>query len=252
MTTYDVSTGTHAPYRWKTYRVQRSRKERQLQWVLEALRHAGCKIHFCSQPDVMPVFVVIETGGGHTHGLVVYLFTANSRETKNRPADEHRFQIKYGSDLTGVLDFFVDETGVLMTLILGIDEELDIAVSVDPRSNNPAPMSRSVEFKRRHAASILATGWHVWSRDRNPPKAKDRALRDSADARTETVFGATKESLLQLVMAERLSAGLDAGERHLLGERLFAGGAQQGNTLLRELGVPANTLFDIIENASRL
>src|SRR5262249_16216025 len=123
-----------------------------------------------SEPDRAPFYVVFETPDGARHGVLAYAFFANSRPTNNRPDDEHRFQIKYGSDLKTVLDVAIDPHGLVATIFLGIDPERGIFVAADPTMNTPAPMSRSIEFKREHAEKAQSVGWTAWERDRHAPK----------------------------------------------------------------------------------
>jgi hypothetical protein len=58
--------------------------------------------HPCSRPEQGTLCHYIETPAGERTGIVAYAFLANNTPTKNRPKDEHRFQIKYGGDLGGV------------------------------------------------------------------------------------------------------------------------------------------------------
>ncbi|WP_200863433.1 hypothetical protein [Lutibaculum baratangense] len=188
----------------------------------------------------------------------MYAFLANQKVTGGRPEDEHRFQIKYGGDLSGSLDVGIDPTGLITTIMIGIDPDRDLFVAVDPRMNTPAPMSRSVEFKARHVERIKDVGWCAWERVRRPAKSKGRrAYQLDDDARIEVVIGAQKQRLLDLIAFEQIAAGLDPGERHLLADQVFAQKCDAPDEalphdLLKELDVPPDALFDLIEGASRL
>jgi hypothetical protein len=124
--------------------------------------------------------------------------------------------------------------------------------------NNPSPMSRSIEFKSRHVSEIVNGGWFAWERERNQPKTKSRPGAElDEDTRTEVLVGGTQERLLDLIQLERLARGLDPGERHLVADKLASTAAQKGvppesHKLLHELSIPPESLFDLIDSASRL
>lgn len=254
----DVSAGVLNALEWKTYSVSRAAKEPLLAFVVDGLRSRGCHVLFKSDAGKAPFYIVIESPGGERHGLLVYAFLANSKTTRNRPDDEHRFQIKYGGNLKGVLDVAVDPHELITTIFLGVDLERGIFVAADPLMNTPAPMSRSVEFKRSNVAQILDEGWAAWERPRRPARAKSRpAYELDDDLRTEVLVGGRKDRLLDLVLLERIARGLDPGERHLIADKLrvveAVGAAKAAqHALLEELEVAPEALFDLINGASRL
>ncbi|MFZ1989390.1 MAG: hypothetical protein WAW96_06405 [Alphaproteobacteria bacterium] len=243
---------------WKLYSVRRSDKEPLLRFILDALTTRHCSIVYTSEPDRAPFYIVFETPSGTRHGVLAYAFFANSRATKNRPEDEHRFQIKYGSDLKTVLDVAIDQHGLITTIFLGIDPERGIFVAADPTMNTPAPMSRSIEFKREHAEQAQSTGWTAWERDRHAPKTKDRKAAElDEDLRTELLVGGRQDRILDLILLERLAQGLDPGERHLAAIKLGQVPSQLpdpdiSHPLLHELDIESKALLDLIEGASRL
>lgn len=240
---------------WKSYTVRRSDKEPLLNFVLEALSSRGCRVIYASPSNRAPFYVVFDTPKEERHGVLIYAFFANANLTKNRPADEHRFQIKYGGNLKGVLDVEVDSRRLVTTLLVGIDPHHGIFVAADPLMNTPAPMSRSVEFKSHHVAAIKETGWFAWERDRRPGKSKSRPTAELDDLRTEVLVGGVKERLLDLILLERISLGLDPGERHLVADkmRVFVPKTLSGrHPVLDELGVESDQLLSLIEGASRL
>ncbi len=167
----DVSIGEEAAFSWKVYSVGAAAKELLIQFIREALEKRGCTIRYASAANRAPFHVVFEMPGGERLSVLVYAFRANSKLTNKRPADEHRFQIKYGGDLSGVIDVAVDPLSVTTTIFVGIDLERKLFVAADPLMNNPSPMSRSVEFKTEHVEQILAKGWFAWERDRRQPGA---------------------------------------------------------------------------------
>jgi len=254
----DSASRYRSTLQWKTYSVSRSAKEPLLHFVIEALVKRGCRVIHASNPGRAPFFIVFETPGGERHGILVYAFLANTNPTRNRPEDEHRFQIKYGKDLKSVLDVAVDPHGLITTVMVGINPERGIFVAADPLINTPAPMSRSVEFKSANVEEIRDKGWAAWERDRRPAKTRSRRVfRLEEDMRTEVLVGGVQDRFLDLILLERLAQGLDPGERHLLADKLAtmqsrARAESFSHALLDELGVAPEALFDLIQGASRL
>jgi hypothetical protein len=254
----DVSVGVETAFSWKVYPVSAGRKAPLLQFVREALEARGCKIARVSPANRAPFHIVADMAGGERLSVLIYAFFANSKVTNNRPPDEHRFQIKYGGDLSGVIDVAVDPFGLTTTLFIGVDLERKLFVAADPLMNNPSPMSRSVEFKTENVDQILANGWCAWERDRHDAKTTTRrAFELLPDVRTEILIGGKQERLLDLILLERIASGLDPGERHLLADKFralpgAAAASKVSHKLLDELSITAEALLDLIQSASRL
>lgn len=254
----ESATGLDVAFGWKTYSVRRQDKEPLLRFILRALEMRGCRVVSASEPTKAPFYVVFETPAGERCGVLAYAFYANTRPTRHRPSDEHRFQIKYGSQMKGILDVAIDPHSLITTVFLGIDPDRGVFVAADPLMHNPSPMSRSVEFKAGHVRLIAKDGWLAWERDRHPPKTKNRPTADiDEDARIEVLVGGKQEHLLDLILLERIARGLDPGERHLLADSILnrpdhAKASAASHRLLKELGLPPEALFDLIEGASRL
>jgi hypothetical protein len=258
MTNDDVSVAEEKAFAWKVYSVRASDKEPLHKFVRDALEGRGCKILHMGQNNRAPFYVVLDLPGGERLSVLIYAFLANAKVTKNRPADEHRFQIKYGGDLSGVIDVAVDPLGVTTTIFLGIDLERKIFVAADPLMNTPSPMSRSVEFKSENVEKIVAGGWAAWERERREARTSTRrAFELMPDIRTEVLIGGTQERLLDLILLERVAKGLDPGERHLVADKFCElpgrnAANQLSHNLLDELNIAPEALLDLISSASRL
>lgn len=217
-----------------------------------------CRVVYASDPSEAPFYIVFETSGGERHGVLAYAFFANSKSTKNRPADEHRFQVKYGGNLKGVLEVAVDSHELITTIFLGIDLDRKIFVAADPLMNTPAPMSRSIEFKSSNVEQVLDEGWATWERDRRPAKTRSRQSYSlDEDVRTEVLVGGRQKRVLDLIMLERIARGLDPGERHLVADKMKRMpnrdvAKSTAHILLEELDIAPEALFDLIDGASRL
>lgn len=252
----ESAVGAAKAFGWKTYSVRPRDKAPLLRFIVDALQMRGCKVVKTSEPSRAPFYIVFETPTGQRQGLLAYAFLANTKRTLHRPDDEHRFQIKYGSGLQGVLEVAVDPFALITTIFLGIDPERGIFIAADPSMHNPSPMSRSIEFKSQTVAEIGEIGWVAWERDRRGPKTRTRPTPLlSEDTRTEILIGGRKERLFDLIELEQIARGLDPGERHLIADKLLTPNRPLGETshkLLGELGITSDALFDLIQSAGRL
>jgi hypothetical protein len=234
-----------AAFEYQRWDVQRAAKQPLLDFIVVGLKAAGCTILYVSNAASAPFLITFETPLGERHGVLVYAFFANSKLTKNRPDDEHRFQIKYGSDTSAVLPLEQDPSRLLTTLFAGIDTERGILVGADPVLHHGTPMFISLEFKRQHVDSILTKGWHAWERESR--------RRDGEPV--EVLVGVAQHRVLDFVRFERLALGLDPGHRQLLAEQLLGSAAlaETGmHALTEELRLDPREILDLIQGASRL
>lgn len=236
-----------AGFEYRKWPVQRSSKRLLLDFIVEGLKAANCTILSTSDPANAPFLITYETPLGERQGVLAYAFFANSKVTRNRPPDEHRFQIKYGSDEKAVLPVEQDLTRLLTTIFVGIDPERNIMVGADPVLHDGTKMFISLEFKRTHADRIAQDGWHAWERE---------SARSESDP-VEVLVGVQQKNVLEFIRFERLALGLDAGHRQLLAEQLLGNpmltaATTSPHALTSELKMSARAVLDLIQNASRL
>ena len=103
---------------WETYRVQAHSKRPILRAVTAALERSGVTVLFAPPADEAPFLYHVRLPSGETLWLLCYAFFANKYEGEGRPVDEHRFQIKYGSDFKRYHDIFIDPSRKIVTLRL--------------------------------------------------------------------------------------------------------------------------------------
>lgn len=211
---------------YETYSVQRKDREPLVEWMLEALTSAGCTILHASLPDRAPFRITFETPMGERLGILAYAFLANSKRTKNRPPDEHRFQVKYGSKDGLLHEVWQDPYELYTTLFFGINLTDDFFVAADPVLHSPTRFFISLEFKEHNAREILDTSWTSWER---PKRTR------SMDEPVEVLVGGRKKDFLRFVRFERAAKGLDPGHRQLLAEKM----AQSSSLALPELAADA-------------
>ena len=179
-------------------------------FLLAAVEAAGARVLYASPSTRAPVFLGVEVGGEERIGLLCYPFRATRNVIRNRPSDEHRLQVRYGSELSweGDHPLGFDIAGVDTTLVVGVHGEAGIIVGLDPLLYDPLPMGISIEFKDAQVDATIATGWHAWERVNRPGLRRDEARSRSG---IETLVAFTPDRLIAYARFEReaTSLGLD-------------------------------------------
>lgn len=195
---------------YSVYGVMRSRREPLLQFIHEALAASGCRVIHSSKADHAPFRISFATPSGERMGIIAYAFYANNRDTKNRPGDEYRFQLKYGGKQErNEHHLWQDPYGLYTTLLMGISPEARFFVGFDPVLHSPTKHFISLEFKASFVEEILAKRW-AW-RERERVRARHEPV--------EVIVGGTSESFLDFIRFEREACGEDQGHRALLADR---------------------------------
>jgi hypothetical protein len=245
---------------YERFRVSRRDREPLLNFILAALQACGCRILHHSDASEAPFRVTFEAPDGERMGIIAYAFFANSRATRNRPTDEHRFQVKYGTKTDTLHELWQDPYALYTTLFFGINLEQWFFAAADPALHSPTRFFISVEFKEQHAAEILRRGWHAWEREKRT-RGFDEPL--------EIMVGGVPEHFLSYVRFERAARGLDSGHRALLAdkfadlERIKAATAQAAmidgavrdqdlHRLAAEFQLSQTEILDLIQSAPRL
>jgi len=245
---------------YRRFRVSAQDRAPLLAYIREALEQSGCTILRTSPATEAPFRVTFEAPDGERMGIVAYAFLANSRATRNRPSDEHRFQLKYGSKDGELHELWQDPYQLYTTPLVGINPQLGFFVGADPVLHSPTRFFISIEFKDRDAQSILTQGWVSWERAKRD--------REGIDQPVEVMVGGTAEHFLRYVRFERAAKGLDAGHRALLADKLAAfaqpmprDGAvgpapalppETVHHLAQELELTGAEILDLIQSAPRL
>jgi len=246
------------PYR--RYSVSPHQKQPLLDFMLSALASCGCRILHHSGPREAPFRISFETPDGERMGIIAYAFFANRLITRNRPADEHRFQVKYGPKTPEVHPLWQDPYGLYTTLFLGVNPEGRFFVAADPLLHSPTRFFISVEFKDDAVSRVLEQGWHAWERQRR--------LRSGLEEPVEIMVGGVPEQFLSYVRFERAAEGLDTGHRALLADKIGEldrfrletgstsvdpiGESLQLHRLAAEFQLSQAEILDLIQSAPRL
>lgn len=220
--------------------------------IRESLEKSGAEVVSTPDPQKAPFEFRIRTPQGEELHLICYAFLANKYRQQGRPENEHRFQIKYGSEFDQYHEIFIDPNRKLITLMFGVHLEEDLFVAVDPSMHNPTWFSKSIEFKSEDLNVAQASGWHGWERDRSEGRRKE--VPPLASNQTEVLAGFKPENFLRYVQFERLTTGLDAGERLLMLENVAAHspGHSYEHVLEKQFGLSAHEILNVIGRAFRL
>ncbi|MEA2328303.1 MAG: hypothetical protein QOE68_3262 [Thermoanaerobaculia bacterium] len=247
--------GDHTlPY--NVYGVSRRHREPLLQFIHEALAVCGCRVIHSSGAGHAPFRISFETAAGERMGILVYGFFANNRDTKNRPKDEYRFQLKYGGKRDHNLHhLWQDPYGLYTTVLVGISPSERFFVGFDPVLHSPTKHFISLEFKDSFVEDILRSRWAWRERDR----------RKGSEEPVEVIVGGTADSFLDFVRFEREARGEDQGHRALLADHrgIIVPSINLGGTsvapesayvhqLSREFEMSESAVLDLIAGASRL
>lgn len=248
-------------HRWvpRVYHVSPNREDIHA-FLVEAVRLSGGVLLYVSDASRVPVYMGIQDPAGQRLGLVIYPFRMTRKETRNRPADEVRGQLRYGSEESWKAeDHFVawDIAGVDATLLLGIYPEGELLVGLDPALYDPLPLGISVYAKDAQVEAIARDSWAVWER---PTYAGTRRAAPRASEGLETLVGFQPRRLLDYARFERNASalGLDQALRHAAavdasGESLpnVSSGAAR-HSLESSFDLSAQEILDIIQTRMRL
>jgi hypothetical protein len=245
---------------YKQYSVSMRGKKPLLDYILSSLSKCGCTVLRHSSPDAAPFRITFEAPDGERMGIIAYAFLANSKRTRNRPEDEHRFQVKYGGDDKQLHEIWQDPFELYTTLFLGIHLERGVFIGADPTLHSPTRFFISVEFKELNVIEILQKGWATWERERRS--------RSGLDDPIEILVGGLPENFLSYVRFERAAKGLDQGHRALLADKMqeltsFSRSLPVGavaltpqphlvHTLAEEFELSRDEILDLIQSAPRL
>jgi hypothetical protein len=245
---------------YRRFRVSVRDRAPLLAYIREALERCGCTLLHTSPGNEAPFRITFAAPDGERMGILAYAFLANSRATRNRPSDEHRFQLKYGSKDGELHDLWQDPYQLYTTLLVGINPEHGFFVGADPALHSPTRFFISIEFKKGEAQQALTKGWTSWERAKRG--------RGGLDEPVEVMVGGTAEHFLRYVRFERTAQGLDTGHRALLAEKMATlpqpQPCRQGQELASDLSpdlihhlslefaLAESEILDLIQSAPRL
>ncbi len=230
-------------------------------FLLDAVESSGGRLLYASDANRAPVYLGIQADSDERIGVLVYPFRITRNTIRNRPADEVRGQLRYGSEDSWERPHPVarDVAGVDVSLVVGIDLEDDVFVGLDAQLWDPLPMGISFYAKAAEITLARDQSWHVWekinrsgTRRQAPrsPSSLETAMREQAPDEPqrrhvlEEQFALTSEQILDIIGGRnRLSVAVRGGvAEHHLERRLRQ---DPGIADVRRLDVDAMHDFDV-------
>lgn len=153
------------------------------------------------------MFLGVQLDSDERIGLLIYPFRVTRVTTRNRPSDEVRGQLRYGSEDSWLRDHPVgrDIAGVDVTMILGVDLEAGVFVGLDANLWDPLPMGISFYAKEAEIKDTQFFGWHVWEKV-NRGGTKRSVPRSPTNLETVVTF--TPDRLIDYARLERRATSL--------------------------------------------
>lgn len=225
--------------------------------VEDAVARSGWRVLTSTGSSTAPLFLGVESSAGERLALCVYAFTANHRETKNRPTDEHRLQIRYGDvndrswrEQHHPVAF--DPLGADVTLVLGVHAEADLLIGLDPLVYDPLPIGISIEWKQADVEAATTAGWHVWERDNISGRRRELPRTNLG---VETMVALRPQRLGDYIRLERdaQTLQLDPPLRFRRAAAMSDPGSPAGiHALELEFDLPFEDILDLIRERPRL
>lgn len=254
----DEGTAVAEPIAGRSYgEVYHVRRRDLHQFVLQSIRASGGRILYATDETTAPMFVGVQLDSDERLGLLIYPFRVTRNCIRNRPTDEMRGQIRYGSEPSWARDHPVgrDVAGVDVTLVLGVDPAGGIIIGLDALLWDPLPMGISFYAKISELEAARAASWHVWEKE-NKPGSKRGVPRSPTGL--ETVVAFTPERLLDYAKLERraTSLRLDPPLRYSAAKSLAdissSGASPNKHTLEEQFQLSSDEILDLIVDRNRL
>lgn len=227
-------------------------------FLRRSVEASGGRVLYTSADTRAPLFLGVTVSGEERVGILAYVFRATQRLTKNRPADEHRLQIKYG-DITEewrAQDHPIgrDIAGVDTTIMVGAHLDAEIFVGLDPVLYDPLPMGISVELKQHHVDRARDSGWFVWERENVAGRRRGETRSPEG---LETLVAFRPERFLDYVRLEREASdlSLDPPLRYSLAEQVGergVAGPERRHALEETFALTSRQILDMISERHRL
>lgn len=226
-------------------------------FLLHAVEASGGRVLYASDPGRAPVYLGVQLDSDERIGMLVYPFRITHNNITNRPDDEVRGQLRYGSEESWKREHPVgrDIAGVDVTMILGIDLTAGVILGLDANLWDPLPMGISFYAKTTEIEQAQEHGWHVWEKVNRGGNKRTEA-RSPTDL--ETVVAFTPDRLIDYARLERRSTSmrLDPPLRFAaataMADRALPDEPQSRHVLEEQFALTSEQILDIIGGRNRL
>ncbi|WP_409431028.1 hypothetical protein ACJEIK_03015 [Mycobacterium sp. SMC-16] len=226
-------------------------------FLVDAIRKSGGRVLYASDPNRAPVYLGVQMDSDERIGMLIYPFRITRNTIRNRPADEVRGQLRYGSEETWLRDHPVgrDVAGVDVTMILGIDLADGVFLGLDANLWDPLPMGISFYAKEAAVRQAQKSGWHVWEKVNRPGNKRAEAR---SPTNLETVVAFAPDRLVDYARLERRAASLRLDPPLRYSAALALADKTPGDEPLRrhvledQFALTSEQILDIIGGRNRL
>lgn len=225
-------------------------------FLLDAVASSGGRLLYSSDANRAPVYLGIQLSSDERIGVLVYPFRITRNTIRNRPADEVRGQLRYGSEESWERPHPVgkDIAGVDVSLVVGIDLADEVFVGLDARLWDPLPMGISFYAKAAEIEIAREQSWHVWEKV-NRGGTRRQAPRSPSSL--ETVVAFQPHRFIDYVRLERRASSLrlDPALRFTAAEAMRYQGPDEPprrHVLEEQFALTSEQILDIIGGRNRL
>jgi hypothetical protein len=226
-------------------------------FLLDAVEESGGRILYASDPGRAPIYIGAQLDTDERIGMLIYPFRVTRNAIKNRPSDEVRGQLRYGSEESWERAHPVgrDVAGVDVTMILGIDIADSVVIGLDANLWDPLPMGISFYAKDTELDQAMRTGWHVWEKIN---RGGSRRSEPRSPTNLETVVAFAPARLLDYARLERRANALrlDPALRYsaalAIGSDANGGVSPVRHVLEEQFALTSDQILDIIGGRTRL
>jgi hypothetical protein len=173
----------------------------------QSVEASGGRLLYVSDPGHAPVYLGVQLDSDERVGMLVYPFRVTRNQIKNRPGDEIRGQLRYGSEESWRREHPVgrDVAGVDVTMIIGIDLADGVLLGLDANLWDPLPMGISFYAKEAEIQEAKRTGWHVWEKVN---RGGSRRSAPRSPTHLETLVAFTPDRFIDYARLERRCTSL--------------------------------------------
>ncbi|WP_322411716.1 hypothetical protein [Microbacterium invictum] len=226
-------------------------------FLLDAVEESGGRILYASDASRAPIFIGAQLDTDERIGMLIYPFRVTRNAIKNRPVDEVRGQLRYGSEDSWEREHPVgrDVAGLDVTMILGIDIADDVVIGLDANLWDPLPMGISFYAKDSELDQAMRNGWHVWEKIN---RGGSRRSEPRSPTNLETVVAFVPRRLFDYVRLERRASALRLDPALRYSAALAIGdNANRDTTPIRhvleeQFALTSEQILDIIGGRNRL
>lgn len=226
-------------------------------FLVHAIEASGDRVLYVSDPGRAPVYLGVQLDSDERIGMLVYPFRITRNTIRNRPDDEVRGQLRYGSEDSWKREHPIgrDIAGVDVTMILGIDLAEGVLLGLDANLWDPLPMGISFYAKEAEITQAKETGWHVWEKVNRGGNKRTEAR---SPTNLETVVAFTPDRLIDYARLERratalrLDPPLRFSAATAMADRALPDEPQQRHVLEKQFALTSEQILDIIGGRNRL